>query len=38
MADALNCPPVTLDRKRRRATGPACKTIFPVRSKTTGKE
>ena len=37
VAEALECPLVTLDRKLRRAAGPVCEIIVPDRSKKTQK-
>ena len=31
MAEALDCPLVTLDRKLRRASGPKCEIVIPPR-------
>lgn len=37
VAEALDCPVVTLDRKLARATGPACEIIAPDEPGTAGK-
>lgn len=38
VAEGLECPLVTLDRRLRRAAGPVCEIVVPGRSKTRGEQ